>query len=286
MSRRGKRADDALPEELRTNSSAKSLATPDPDPVRPPEHAHALAVPGTTGALLRFTRRALHPTAWFAVGTTLIVLGAVYGPDARTRIALVTIGSIAIAVTIRVPLAAARAWRYAATRPWRYYAASTYVTDSVAGIEMRVDTNDNVSYFAAAVSRHRRDVLRSPMFRHVWFAGDFDGSGRGIIVPAGGGPLIFVRRRAALRSPVASGRVKLVRFGSSPRRLKRLQERYDRIERQRQTATDHLLANATSRTGRKSTRRRAAPRDAGAGLPKQLTRRGQKLSGFVPTADD
>ena len=61
-----------------------------------------------------------------------------------------------------------------------------------------------VMYFAASANQRQRAALRTGMFAHVWFVGDLDHAGRGLVAPAGGGPPISVRRRAALFSPTST----------------------------------------------------------------------------------
>ena len=137
------------------------------------------------------------------------------------------------------------------------------------------------------------------MFAHVWFVGDLDHAGRGVVAPAGGGPMIWVRRRAALLSPTVHGQVKLVRFGVSAARLSRLQERYDRQEHRRLAAIERLAARSgaakTDRSGsarppgqERDAKQRAAAAASGQALPAQLQRRGrrQNVSGLLPMSGD
>ena len=161
------------------------------------------------------------------------------------------------------------------------------------------DRDAEVMYFAASANQRQRAALRTGMFAHVWFVGDLDHAGRGVVAPAGGGPMICVRRRAALLSPTVHGQVKLVRFGVSAARLHRMQERYDRQELRRLAAIERLAARSrpertdrstSARTGRRErdAKQRAAAAASGRALPAQLQRRGrrQNVSGLLPMSGD
>jgi hypothetical protein len=310
VSRRRATTDAALPEELRTDASIRNYPTPSPAAVRPPSHGRAVEVRGTTTAMWRLTRGSIGAAAGLLVAIALFVGALVSDVDTAARWFFAVVGALVVLLAGRALLPTIRAWRYVLTRPWQYFDGHTYVSKMAARVDLRAaapdpdqnvdpDRDADVMYFAASANQRQREALRTGMFAHVWFVGDLDHAGRGVVAPAGGGPMIWVRRRAALLSPTMHGQVKLIRFGVSAARLSRLQERYDRQEHRRLTAIERLAARSgpaktdrpgSARTARREreAKQRAAATASGQALPTQLQRRGrrQNVSGLLPTSGD
>ncbi len=262
----------------------------------------------------RLTRSSIGAAAGLLAAIALCVGAIVSDVDIATRSLFAVVGAIILMPAGPKLLATVRAWRYVLTRPWQYLEGHTYVSKMAARVDLHApdaapnadpepdadaDRHVDVMYFAASATQRQRAALRTGMFAHVWFVGDLEHAGRGVVTPAGGGPMIWVRRRAALLSPTVHGQVKLVRFGVPAARLSRWQERYDRQEHRRLAAIERLAARSgpamSDRSGSaRATRRerdakqRAAAAASGRALPAQLQRRGrrQSVSGAITMSGD
>jgi hypothetical protein len=225
----------------------------------------------------RLTRGSIGPTAALLVAIVLIVVVLVSDVDRATRSSVTIVGVLVMLLAGPKLVTTIRAWRHVLTRPWRYFDGHTYVSKMAARIDVRdpdpdpeagpdpdpdrhADGDAEVMYFAASANRRQRKALRTGMFTHLWFVGDLD-AGRGIVAPAGGGPMISVRRLAAIeRLAAPSGSTKADRPGLA----------------------------AAARKKDRDAKQRAAAAASGQALPAQLQRRGrrQNVSGLLPMSGD
>jgi len=305
VSRQRATLDGGLPPELRTNRSGHTYQTPRPEAVRPPEHDRAIDIGGTLAGMLRLTRRAVFAMLWLLAALAGLSLVYAFDTPPVARVWVTIAAMVVVLASFRRVVQTAWAWRYVMTRPWEFYGGGTYVTESTARVRLLGDHRGGIHgegmYFDATATKEQREQLRTPMFAHIWFAGDADHAGRGLIVPAGGGPLIAVRRLAVLTSPAAKGHLKFVRFRTSPARMRRLRKRYDRLMRRQQASSRRQAECAAQRRSRTAAKPRKSsmqstskartkvgpvpvrtPPPPTRSLPSQLIRRRQNMSNFLP----
>src|SRR5262249_54152267 len=93
----------------------------------------------------------------------------------------------------RRPVRAIRAWRYVSSTTWRYYDAQPSVGSAGERIELHAPHDGETLYMRVFADKRGEELLKwSAAYGRVWFAGR--DTGRGLVVPAGGGVPVLVRR--------------------------------------------------------------------------------------------
>lgn len=178
--------------------------TPMPTPVMPPRHDRAIEINGTWQELLRLTRRAIVSTVIVAVTLFLMII-LIFGSLEVSGLIFVECWLlVALLISVRRPLAVVRAWWIVTHHPWCAYRARVSGTESLLSVDLsktNASKNDPTVLISLRprATKRQREELMSGAFANVWFVGG-DSSRNGLIVPSGGGIVIFVRRRSARAS--------------------------------------------------------------------------------------
>ncbi len=186
------------PKTGRPDPSDGSWRTQEPRPTPVPRDAtNALSVPGSRNALWRFARLAVVVSA-IALGLFIaaVVLAIAHGPSMAVAFS-VSFGAVFALIATPLAIAAIRSATVMRDYPWQPYHASVIVPVSQkVRPRMELWSDDDRQpirwHLKVSVSTVTGRALGSGMYRHVWMAGD---PGHGcVVVPAGGGPLIWATR--------------------------------------------------------------------------------------------
>jgi hypothetical protein len=193
----------------RTTGSAISIPVPTTPAVVPlPHHDRAWDVSGAWPAWVRYAARQI-PAAVVSAGLAGFGLFiAIETPLSDTWPAVGVVGLVSWIVGIR-PRRAFRAQRAMRRQRWTAYGAAVTRTESAAWIVLQQPRKRANAHVVASMKvqggRRTREEVATPAYEHVWFAGDPRRGG--VVVPAGGGPLVYVGTFAGAKAPPLSERV-------------------------------------------------------------------------------
>jgi hypothetical protein len=206
---------------LRRDAPARSSATPGleldpepatipgPEPATIPEHRRAIQVPGAAIAMLWLTRESIGAIALLVAAIAAIPVAYAAHVDTVNPVHVIVVSVVVVALSVRRVWWTSRAWFDVIRRRWRPFDCVALDRDGSV-VELR-DRDGTAMHFATSGTVRRRASLSTLMYAHVWFAGDPNRGG--VIVPAGGGPAIYLRRREPVIS-AAPGRARRFAYRS------------------------------------------------------------------------